>query len=401
MPENKKKVLIIDDEASVRESLQLLLGRRYSVEIAENGEVGLHMLRQMSGVHGGNDGSGEDLPDLVLLDVMMPGVDGIEMLKQIRSNYSSIPVIMVTASKTVRTVVQAMKIGAVDYLNKPFDVEELLERIDDTLNRAEAEQTRQRVVYAPTAARPSVTPVEGDLGSVVGQHPVMRDLYAKVEQLAKRDTTVLITGESGTGKEMIAREIHRLSRRGDGPFVALNCAAIPESLIESELFGHEKGAFTHAVERRLGHFELADQGTLFLDEIGELSLPVQVKMLRFLQDQEFYRVGRSKPIRVDVRILAATNRSLETAIQEGRFRQDLYYRINVVSMDIPPLRARIEDVRALAEHFIRKLSPMYGGRLPKLVPDALEVLQSYSWPGNVRELENVVESVLALGSADQ
>ena len=183
--------------------------------------------------------------------------------------------------------------------------------------------------------------------------------------------------------------------------MALNCAAIPETLIESELFGHEKGSFTHAIEKRIGHFELADKGTLFLDEIGELSLPVQVKMLRFLQEQEFYRIGRSKPIRVDVRILAATNRSLETAIQEGRFRQDLYYRINVVALDIPPLRSRAEDIEMLVKHFVKKLSPVYGGKLPQVTPEALSVLLNYSWPGNVRELENVVESVLALGSSEQ
>lgn len=404
-PEKKKKVLIVDDEASVRESLEMILRQHYVVETAENGDAALRLLRANGGASAESLAESDDkpnldgLPNLVLLDVMMPGIDGIELLKQIRSKYPAIPVIMVTASKTVRTVVQAMKIGAVDYMNKPFDVDELLVLIEDTLERP-PEREDDAVVPVVQGKTVQVV-VQGDLGNVVGQHPLMKDLYAKIEQLAKRDTTVLITGESGTGKEMIAREIHRLSRRGSGPFVALNCAAIPETLIESELFGHEKGAFTHAIERRIGHFELADQGTLFLDEIGELSLPVQVKMLRFLQEQEFYRVGRSKPIRVDVRIIAATNRSLETAITEGRFRQDLYYRVNVVTLDIPPLRTRKEDIVLLVDHFIRKLSPMYGGRAPEVSPEALEVLVNYSWPGNVRELENVIESVLALGSSTQ
>jgi transcriptional regulator with PAS, ATPase and Fis domain len=211
-----------------------------------------------------------------------------------------------------------------------------------------------------------------------------------------RDATVLITGESGTGKELIARRIHELSPRRSGPFIPINCAAIPETLIESELFGHERGAFTSAVERRVGHFELADGGTLFLDEIGELSLPVQVKMLRFLQEQEFYRVGRSKPIKVNVRIIAATNRNLEELIKEKGFRQDLYYRINVVSLNLPPLRDRFEDIEPLVEHFVTKFKPAYGGRQLGFEPVALKTMVEYDWPGNVRELENVIESLMAL-----
>lgn len=397
---SRKKVLIVDDESSVRESLQLILGRLYQVEIAENGEQALEILRTQGELARGDEAQDESryLPDLLLLDVMMPGIDGIELLKQVRSLYPSIQVIMLTASKAVKNIVQAMKIGAVDYLSKPFDVDELLSLIKDTLERLPQSPAEDRVRGA--GGRPVVSQIEGDFGCVVGTHPLMAELYQKIDQLAKRDTTILINGESGTGKELIAREIHNRSRRSNGPFIALNCAAIPETLIESELFGHEKGAFTHAVDRRIGHFELADGGTLFLDEIGELSLPVQVKMLRFLQEQEFYRVGRSKPILVDVRILAATNRSLETAIQEGRFRQDLYYRVNVVALDIPALRKRKEDIGELAEHFVQKLSPMYGGKQPKLSKEAIEVLNNYSWPGNVRELENVIESVLALASGE-
>ncbi|MCL4149990.1 UNVERIFIED_CONTAM: hypothetical protein GTU68_005835, partial [Idotea baltica] len=270
---------------------------------------------------------------------MMPGIDGLSILAQLQKTYSDLPVVMLTAATTVKTAVEAMKIGAVDYLSKPFDVDELLSLVEEILTSG------------PKVERPEAGTVEGDFGQLVGQHPLMQELYQKVDQVAARDTTILVTGESGTGKELIAREIHLRSRRKDGPFIALNCAAIPESLIESELFGHEKGSFTHASERRIGQFERADRGTLFLDEIGELSLPIQVKMLRFLQEQQFYRVGNSKPIQVDVRILAATNRNLESAIAAATFRQDLFYRINVVGLEIPPLRDRCEDIGILLKGF--------------------------------------------------
>ncbi|MCB0340065.1 MAG: sigma-54-dependent Fis family transcriptional regulator, partial [Bdellovibrionales bacterium] len=337
--ESRQKILIVDDEPSVRDSLQMILSRSYQVETADCATRALELMEV-----GEVEDTREAFPDLIILDVMMPGMDGIEMLETLRGDYPKLPVIMLTASTTVKTAVQAMKFGAVDYLNKPFDVDELLSLIEETLTKGAIGRNAPSNTYTHEQSRPNLPEVDGDFGGMVGQHPVMRDLYQKVEQVAKRDTTILITGESGTGKELIAREIHRNSSRKDGPFIALNCAAIPETLIESELFGHEKGAFTHAVEKRIGHFELADGGTLLLDEIGELSLAVQVKMLRFLQEQEFYRVGRSKPINVNVRILAATNRSLEKAIQEGAFRQDLYYRINVVALEMPPLRERKEDI---------------------------------------------------------
>lgn len=229
----------------------------------------------------------------------------------------------------------------------------------------------------------------------------MKAVFQTINQVAPRDTTVLITGESGTGKELVARRIHELSSRKDKPFIAINCAAIPESLIESELFGHEKGAFTHAVDRRLGYFELADGGTLFLDEIGELSLAVQVKMLRFLQEQEFYRVGRSKPIRVDVRVITATNKDLDLLIKNKTFRQDLYYRINVINLKVPPLRERFEDIHYLVDHFVRKYSAIYGGKKLSFSEEAMNTLVQYGWPGNVRELENVIESLMALSSKEE
>ncbi|MCB0325855.1 MAG: sigma-54-dependent Fis family transcriptional regulator, partial [Bdellovibrionales bacterium] len=282
----KHRLLIVDDESSVRESLQLILSRLYTVQTAGTGTEALAVLGVTE-----SDAEPEAVPDLVLLDVMMPGVDGIELLERVRVKHPSLPVIMLTASKTVKTAVQAIKLGAVDYLNKPFDVDELVSLIEETLKSGAQGRSSPTKVQTFEHSRSDLPAMEGDFGSMVGQHPLMGELYQKVDQLARRDTTILITGESGTGKELIAREIHRRSSRVDGPFIALNCAAIPETLIESELFGHEKGAFTHAVEKRIGHFELANGGTLFLDEIGELSLPVQVKMLRFLQEQEFYRVG--------------------------------------------------------------------------------------------------------------
>ena len=395
----RKKVLVVDDESNVRESLKMILSRVYDVEVAESGDIALELLQKIS-PPGDLPDLNAELPSLILLDLMLPGIDGLGLLEKFKVDYPTIPVIMLTASRAVKSAVQAMKFGAVDYLNKPFDVDELLSLIEETLHDGPNGRSAPTNIVTFEHSRTNLPPVEGDFGCLVGQHPVMLDLYKKIEQLAERDTTVLISGESGTGKELIAKEIHKRSKREGGPFVALNCAAIPETLIESELFGHEKGSFTHAVDKRIGHFEIADKGTLLLDEIGELSLPVQVKMLRFLQEQEFYRVGRSKPIRVDVRILAATNRSLETAIKEGGFRQDLFYRINVVALEIPPLRNRIEDIPRLFEFFVRRLSPIYGDRKPELSSDALEVLMKYSWPGNVRELENVTESLLALSPQD-
>ncbi|MCC6954329.1 MAG: sigma-54-dependent Fis family transcriptional regulator, partial [Deltaproteobacteria bacterium] len=385
----RKQILVVDDEDSIRNSLSLLLGDSYVVKTAESAEDALAKLEM-----GETDAGG--LPDLVLVDLVMPGLDGLGLLERLRGTYPQMPVIMLTATSAVKSAVQAMKNGAVDYVSKPFVVDELLKLIDDTLT----EMPLPVVTKSAKNSRASLPAIEGDFGCMVGQHPLMLDLFQRIDQLAKRDTTVLITGESGTGKELVAREIHCRSNRAHGPFIAINCAAIPETLIESELFGHEKGAFTHAVEKRVGQFELAEGGTLFLDEIGELSLAVQVKILRFLQEHEFYRIGRSKPLKVDVRIVAATNRSLETAIREGAFRQDLYYRINVVNIEMPPLRDRSEDVERLVHAFVERLAPLYGDKHPAVSPEVLEALCSYSWPGNVRELENVMESVLALTNVD-
>jgi len=386
---SRKQILVVDDEDTIRDSLQMLLGRSYDVKTAASAEDALKSLETESDVT-------PALPDLVLVDLVLPGLDGMGLLERLRSNHPDIPVIMLTANNLVKSAVHAMKVGAVDYVNKPFDVDELMKLIESTL----AAPDDSGPTRAPRNSRASLAELKGDFGCMVGRSPVMLELFQRIDQLAQRDTTVLITGESGTGKELVAREIHRRSKRANGSFIALNCAAIPETLIESELFGHEKGAFTHAVERRLGQFELADRGTLFLDEIGELSLNVQVKILRFLQEHEFFRIGRSKPLKVDVRIVAATNKSLESAIRSGSFRQDLYYRINVVNLEMPPLRERTDDIPALVEAFVRRFSPIYGGRMPSISAAALECLQDYTWPGNVRELENVMESVLALADVE-
>ncbi len=383
MESPRKKVLIVDDEQGVRDSLKLLLKTSFDVGVAEDGLQAVEVFDEFK-------------PDIVLLDMLMPRLDGMETLKRIKEKNAEIPVIMLTALNTVKSAVEAMKCGAVDYLNKPFDFEALTTLIVETLDQ-ESLATKAKVA----SVRQSMTLPEGDFGPMVGKSEMMREVFTKVKQVADRDTTVLITGESGTGKELVAKQIHVLSARKEAPFVAINCAAIPETLIESELFGHEKGAFTHAVDKRVGHFELADGGTLFLDEIGELSLAVQVKMLRFLQEQEFYRIGRSKPIKVDVRIITATNKNLEDLIKEKKFRQDLYYRINVINIKLPPLRDRFEDIPPLVEHFFKKFAPLYGNRNMHLTEEAMQELIAYDWPGNARELENVIESLIALCPHDE
>jgi DNA-binding NtrC family response regulator len=387
MSDSRKKVLIVDDEPAIRDSLKLLLKGNFDVSLAEDGQQALGMLEQLS-------------PDLILLDVLMPNLDGLAALRALRERVPQVPVIMLTATNTVKTAVQAMKWGAVDYLNKPFDIEELTSLIVSTLDASEQAATSLfgqpgSSPQEPESAR-GLAQISADFGPLVGRASCMQGLFSKIQQVAARDSTVLISGESGTGKELVARRIHELSPRSGKPFIAINCAAIPETLIESELFGHEKGAFTHAVERRLGHFEMADGGTLLLDEIGELSLNVQVKMLRVLQEQEFYRVGRSKSIRVDVRIIAATNRNLEELIKEKKFRQDLFYRINVISLTLPPLRDRYDDIPNLVDFFSRRFAPLYGDRMLNFGAEAMQCMVQYDWPGNVRELENVVESLLAL-----
>ena len=369
----KKRILLVDDEASVRASLKVVLEPTHDVLSASSAQEGLELFRRES-------------PDLILLDVVMPGMDGLTLLKTMRAEDARIPVIMLTGTKTVKTAVEAMKLGAADYLSKPFDVEELRLVVAKTLETDELAR-EIRHLRAQVATRYS-------FHNLIGKSPAMQDVYSKIEQVADTRTTVLITGESGTGKELVARALHYNSARRDKPFIALNSAAMPDTLIESELFGHEKGSFTDAQARRAGQFEQAHGGTLFLDEIGDLSAATQAKLLRVLQEREFTRVGGSQPIKVDVRIVAATNKQLDEMVRRGEFRDDLYYRINVVSLYLPALRDRRDDIPLLARNSLDKRLAEDRRPAQEFSKDAMELLVDYHWPGNVRELENVIEQAI-------
>ena len=366
----RKRVLLVDDEPRVLTSLKMVLESSFDVLCAEDAQQGLDVFRRQS-------------PHLVLLDVILPGTDGLSLLQTMRGEDRSVPVIMLTGTKTVKTAVDAMKLGAADYLTKPFDVEELRLIIGKTLETQELER-EVRYLRAQISNRYA-------FHNLIGKSQVMQDVYSKIEQIADSRTTILITGESGTGKELVARALHYNSSRRDRPFIAINCAALPETLIESELFGHEKGSFTDALARRVGQFELAHTGTILLDEIGDLSATTQAKLLRVLQEREFTRIGGLQPIKVDVRIIAATNRNLEDLLRDARFREDLYYRINVLSIHLPPLRERGEDIPLLARHFLAKRAEEEDRPPQEFSKETVELLTRYPWPGNVRELENVVE----------
>ncbi|WHZ14078.1 MAG: Two-component transcriptional response regulator, AtoC family [Nitrospira sp.] len=366
----KKRVLLVDDEPRVRASLKTVLEPTYEILEAADAAEGLQIFKRES-------------PDLVLLDVILPGTDGLTTLQTMRSEDRTVPVIMLTGTKSVKTAVDAMKSGAADYLSKPFDVEELRIVIDRTLSKQELEQ-EVRQLRAQVVQRYA-------FHNLIGKSPSMQEIYAKIEQVADSRTTVLVTGESGTGKELVAKAIHYNSARRERPFVALNCAALPETLIESELFGHEKGSFTDATARRVGQFELAHTGTLFLDEIGDLTPATQAKLLRVLQEREFTRVGGVQPIKVDVRIVAATNKNLDELVRKGLFREDLYYRINVIALYLPPLRERGEDIALLAKHFLAKRIEEEKRPPQEFTKESLELISRYPWPGNVREMENIIE----------
>src|SRR5437016_8237725 len=368
-------VLVVDDDPGVRESFRLILEDHYDVVDGADGPSALDVVRASA-------------VDLVLLDIRLPGMDGIEVLERIKALDEGIEVILVTAVKTVRTAVAAMKLGAFDYLTKPFEEDELLSLSRRALERRALE--REVAFLRSELARAH------DLDEIVGRHPAIEKLHGLVAQVARTSTTVLITGESGTGKELVARAIHHQGPRREGPFVAVNPAAIAETLIESDLFGHEKGAFTGAHPRKLGKLELAQGGTLFLDEIGTLRAELQAKLLRVLQEREVERVGGTRPVTIDVRFIAATNTNLKEAVGRGAFRDDLYYRLNVVPVVVPPLRERIQDVPLLVDHFIRRDNRRFHKRVEGLSPEALAALQAYRWPGNVRELENVIERCVVL-----
>ena len=368
-------VLVVDDDEGLRESCRLILEEDFDVLDAADGEQALGVLRASE-------------VDVVLLDVRLPGMDGLDVLQQIKALDEQIEVILVTAVKTVRTAVTAMKLGAFDYLTKPFEEDEVLAVVQRALERR-ALQREVTFLRCELARR-------HDGEQIIGDSAEMRRLYQLVAQVARTSTTVVITGESGTGKELVARAIHRQSARREKPFVAVNPAAMPDTLIESELFGHERGAFTGAFQKKLGRFELAQGGTLFLDEIATLKAELQVKLLRVLQEREIERLGGTRRIAVDVRIIAATNADLKRAVANQTFREDLYYRLNVVPITVPPLRNRRDDIGPLVNHFVKQYDQQFGKRITGVSPEALAALEEYDWPGNVRELQNIIERCVAL-----
>jgi DNA-binding NtrC family response regulator len=368
-------ILVVDDDAGVRESFRLILDDEYEVVDVMSGPQAIEIVRSAQ-------------VDVVLLDIRLPEMDGIEVLERIKQIDEQVEIILVTAVRTVKTAVAAMKLGAFDYITKPFEEEEILATIRRALQKRSLER---EVVYLRTElAR------RAGLDDIVGRHPEMQKLFRTIAQVANTTSTVLIVGESGTGKELVARAIHRMGPRRDKPFVAINPAAISDSLIESELFGHEKGAFTGAYQRKPGRFELAQGGTLFLDEIASLKPEMQAKLLRVLQEREIERVGGTRTIRLDVRIIAASNVDLRQAVEREAFRADLYYRLNVVPITVPPLRDRRSDVPLLVEHFVERYNTELGKRIAGVTPEAVAALQEYPWPGNVRELQNIVERSVAL-----
>jgi two-component system response regulator PilR (NtrC family) len=377
----KDKILVADDEQSMREFLDIMLKKEgYKVSLASNGEEVAKLVDN-------------DLFDLVLLDIRMPKLDGISALKKIKSNAPETTVIMITAYASADTAIKAMKEGAYDYITKPFKVEEIKLIIKNALEKKNLQ--RENILLK------QVVRDRFHFGNIIGQSPKMVALYDLLEKVSPTKTNILVTGESGTGKELVAKAIHYNSPRKEKPFVTLNCGAIPESLIESELFGHMKGAFTDAIATKKGLFEVADEGTIFLDEISELPLLMQVKLLRVLQDKEFKRVGGTEDIRVDVRIIAATNKDLEEAVKEKRFREDLFYRLNVIQIKLPPLRDRKEDIQTLANHFLKKYSQELSKAISKISPEALQILLNYEYPGNVRELQNIIERAVALEGSEE
>jgi len=375
------RILVVDDKEMMRDSLQATLNcAGHEVVTAQSGVEGLGLLKSSSF-------------DLIISDLKMPQMDGLRFLEEQQKLNLEIPVIMMTAYASIPTAVEAMRKGAYDYIQKPFKVDEINLLVERTLEQG---RLRQENEAYQTNARDWQRGRE-----LIGNSPAMKSVLEKIDLLAKTSATVLIRGESGTGKELIARAIHARSPRANKPLLCVNCAALSSSLLESELFGHEKGAFTGAERVRKGRFELADGGTLLLDEISEMDLQLQAKLLRVLQEREFERVGSSIPRQVDVRVLTTTNRNLEEWVRENKFREDLFYRLNVVPIDLPPLRERVEyDLESLCEYFLRRIADREGTQLRMMSKESIEVLEKYSWPGNVRELENLMERVAILGAGE-
>jgi two-component system NtrC family response regulator/two-component system response regulator HydG len=377
----KARILVVDDEPNARSALRSILSEEgFEISEAADGEEGLAKLS-------------EESPDIVLADVRMPRLDGLGLLKKAKEQGSDATFVMMTAFAKIETAVEAMRLGAENYLVKPLDVNSVLVFIEKAMQK-------RRLVREAAGLRERVRE-RYKLEGIVGEAPELQAVYEVVKQAAPTKATVLVLGESGTGKELIAQALHELSPWKDKPFVKVSCAALSETLLESELFGHERGSFTGAIARKEGRFELADGGTLFLDEIGEISPTVQVKLLRALQTREFERVGGTQSIKVDVRMVAATNRDLAAEVKAGKFREDLYYRLNVVAVTIPPLRRRRGDIPALAAHFIEKYCQAYGKNIKGLAPGTLNALLAHDWPGNVRELENAIERAVVLCKATE
>jgi two-component system, NtrC family, response regulator AtoC len=372
------RMLVVDDDDGLREYLEVLAASRgFQVFSAPSGEAAIDQLERAR-------------PELVTLDLVLPGMNGLETLRKIKERLPEVPVIMLSGHGQARSIVEAMKLGAADFLRKPFEVEELEVAFQKALEQRalkhEVEELRGRVRS------------EAELLMLCGDDPKMREVRDVIEQVADTDITVLVRGESGTGKELVARALHRLSTRVDRPFVKVNCAALPSELLESELFGFEKGAFTGAQRRKLGKFEYANHGTIFLDEISEMHPALQAKLLQVLQDGEFSRLGGESDVRVDTRVIAATNRNLEQAVADGSFREDLFYRLNVVTTSLPPLRERKDAIPLLVDHFLNMYNRQYGKSVKQLQPETLERFHAYHWPGNVRELENMVKRMVVLGN---
>ena len=383
------QILIIDDHDSMREGLELLLRRRgHRVLAASGGQEGLDTLA-------------EDGADLVITDLKMAKVDGIEVLRKVKETSPETEVLVITAFGTIEKAVEAMKLGAADFLSKPFSSEEFAVKVERLVNeraaRKELEKENMRLRVENAYLKQEVEPRYGE---IVGDSPAMEKVFRWIERVARSDSTVMVYGESGTGKELVARAIHAGSPRRDGPFIRVNCGALTDSLLDSELFGHEKGAFTGAEKRRRGRFELAHGGTLFLDEIATISQATQVRLLRVLQERELERVGGEETIPVDVRIIAATNTPAEALVGEEGFREDLFYRLHVVPIVLPPLRERTEDIDLLVQHFVQKLRTRTNAVVTDVSESALEILRRHDWPGNVRELENVLERALVLADGE-
>ncbi len=372
-----EKILIIDDEQYILDSLSdVLSDEGYVCLTALDGFEGIRIIEQEN-------------PDVVLLDIWMDEIDGIEVLKRVKSIYPTLPIIMISGHGTIETAVQTTKLGAFDFIEKPLSLEKVLILIKNALNYKKIQEENE--FLKSNFLKDEI---------ILGNSPVIKKLLQDIDKIAPTDSWVLITGENGSGKELVAKLIHKKSKRVNKPFVDVNCAAIPEELIESELFGHEKGSFTGAIEQKKGKFDLADGGTIFLDEIGDMSLRTQSKILRILQEQKFERVGGHEVIKVDVRVIAATNKNLLEEIRNGKFREDLYYRLNVIPIHVPPLRERVEDIPILAKYFLNKFSFEHTGRSKEISEDAMLLLQKHNWPGNVRELKNLMERLVILVDSD-